>query len=235
MIIFISGISTGVGKTFVSSILVNLLEADYWKPIETGIEEGTKGDPEAILELNSELANSKINILPRIYTFKDPVSPDLAAKNENSYIDIEKILIPSHYKTVNNNKDNKNNFKKNLIIEGAGGLLVPLNEQILIIDLIKKLQVPVILVSQTYLGSINHTLLSIEALKSRDINLLGIIFNGDRDHNTENSILNFSSASFLGYTNYVDTTNKIDYKDLSKNINVELIKEKYKVYTNSLN
>jgi dethiobiotin synthetase len=176
---FVTGIGTNIGKTIVSAIITEALEADYWKPIQAG-----DLDYSDSLKVKNLISNTKSKIHPEAYRLNQPMSPHATAKLDNVIIDLEKIELP---KTTNH-----------LIIEGAGGLMVPLNDNELIIDLIKKLDVEVILVSQNYLGSINHTLLSLEVLKSKNLNLLGIIFNGTENTETEQFILNYSGAKCLG-------------------------------------
>jgi len=176
---FVTGIGTNIGKTIVSAILTEALEADYWKPIQAGDLEYTDS-----FKVKDLISNSTTKIHPEAYRLNKPMSPHAAAKLDNITIDLEKIELP---KTTNN-----------LIIEGAGGLMVPLNDNELIIDLIQKLDAEVILVSQNYLGSINHTLLSLESLKVRKLKVKGIIFNGNPNLETENYILNYSGAKCLG-------------------------------------
>ena len=176
---FVTGIGTNIGKTIVSAILTEALEADYWKPIQAGDLEHTDS-----FKVKDLISNSTTKIHPEAYRLNKPMSPHAAAKLDNITIDLEKIELP---KTTNN-----------LIIEGAGGLMVPLNNKDLIIDLIKKLDVEVILVSQNYLGSINHTLLSLESLKVRKLKVKGVIFNGNPNLETENYILNYSGVKCLG-------------------------------------
>ena len=155
---FISGIGTGIGKTLVSAILTKALDADYWKPIQAGYQSGT----------DSEWIKSRVTtavIHREVYNLKLPASPHIAAREEATAISIEQICrkMPS---------DNRN-----LIIEGPGGLMVPLNEQQFVTDLIQALNVKVILVSRNYLGSINHSLLTSELCKQRQIPVIGWIFN----------------------------------------------------------
>lgn len=164
---FVSGIGTGVGKTVTSALLCKALNADYWKPVQTGSIEGTDSD------IIKKLISGKI--FSESYCFKEPLSPHAAAELENEKIDPSKILL-----------DYKNfNVDKNLIIEGAGGLMVPLNEKYLILDLIEELKAPVILVTRHYLGSINHTLMSMEILKQRNIPVHSLIINGPSNKLTE--------------------------------------------------
>src|ERR1041385_3043150 len=147
--LFVTGIGTGIGKTIVSAALVEKLKADYWKPIQSG--DLDKSDS---LSVKNLISNSITKIHPESYRLTQPFSPHKSAAIDGIIIDPDAIQLP---KTNNA-----------LIVEGAGGLMVPLNNEFLIIDLIKKLGIEVILVSQNYLGSINHTLLSIYALKNYD-------------------------------------------------------------------
>jgi dethiobiotin synthetase len=176
---FITGIGTGIGKTLISAILTEKLNADYWKPIQSGDLETSDS-----LTIKGLISNTKTVIHPESYRLTQPLSPHLSARLDGIEIDLSKINIP----TTSND----------LIIEGAGGLMVPLNENELIIDLIKKLNVVVILVSQNYLGSINHTLLSINLLKQYEIPVKGIIFNGDENLETERYIQQYAKIKKLG-------------------------------------
>lgn len=175
---FVTGIGTNIGKTIVSAILTEALEADYWKPIQAG----DLGNSDS-LKVKNLISNSNTQIHSETYRLKNAMSPHAAAKLDNITIDLDKITLP---KTQNN-----------LIIEGAGGLMVPVNDKDLIIDLIKKLNVEVILVSQNYLGSINHTILSYEALKNRQISMKGIIFNGQENQESQQFILNYTKLPLI--------------------------------------
>ncbi len=176
---FVTGIGTNIGKTLISAVLVEKLNADYWKPIQSG--DLAQSDSKKIEEL---ISNKKTVIHKEIYRLTNPLSPHLSAKLDGVLINLDKFQLPK--------------IKNNLIIEGAGGLMVPLNDKDLIIDLIKKLRVEVILVSENYLGSINHTLLSLAILKQFQIPVKGIIFNGEENAETQNYILDYSGATFLG-------------------------------------
>lgn len=176
--LFITGIGTDIGKTIVSSIIVEALKADYWKPIQSGDLSFTD-----TMKVQSLITNTTSVFHPESYKFKNPLSPHAAAALEDTRIDLERIKSPE---TTNN-----------LIIEGAGGLLVPLNDKHFIIDLITHLDAEVILVSRNYLGSINHTLLTYEALKQRNIKIKGLIFNGNENLATENSIINYTKLPVL--------------------------------------
>ncbi len=175
---FITGIGTDVGKTIVSAIFTEALKADYWKPILAGNLDFTDTD-----EVKRLVSNKVSRFHPEIYKFKMPASPHKAAKAEGIEVDPDKFEIPE--------------TSNSLIIEGAGGLMVPLSDDFLMIDLIKRLEVEVILVSMNYLGSINHTLLAVEALRSRNIRIKGIVFNGNRDDDGERFILAYTKLNCL--------------------------------------
>ncbi|HTD40200.1 MAG TPA: dethiobiotin synthase [Mucilaginibacter sp.] len=188
--LFVTGIGTGIGKTIVSAALVEKLKADYWKPIQSG-----DLDRSDSLTVKNLISNTVTHIYPENYRLTQPFSPHKSAAIDRITIDPDSIQLP---KTNNN-----------LIVEGAGGLMVPLNDRFLIIDLIKKLDVEVILVSQNYLGSINHTLLSIYALKNYGIPIRGIIFNGIKDIYSKEFILKNSGIELLGH---IPQYNVIDKK-----------------------
>ncbi|MES2110627.1 MAG: dethiobiotin synthase [Bacteroidota bacterium] len=178
--IFVTGIGTGIGKTLVSAALVEKLKADYWKPVQSGDLETS--DTKTVKNL---ISNNISVFHPETYGLTQPFSPHKSAAIDKITIDENKFLLP---KTDNT-----------LIVEGAGGLMVPLNDRFLIIDLIKHLQTPVILVTQNYLGSINHTLLSVDALKQRGILIKGIIFNGIKDIYSKEYILDYTGLKLLGH------------------------------------
>lgn len=188
--LFVTGIGTDVGKTIVSAILVEALKADYWKPIQAGYESGT--DTQLVKQL---ISNNTSTLFQEAHLLKTPASPHLAAANDGVEIVLNKLVIPA---SVNNN----------IIIEGAGGLLVPLNANDYVIDLINHFNCEVVLVSRNYLGSINHTLLSIEALKSRGCKIAGIVFNGERNKSTEEIILKKHDFPFVGYINQEENFTK---------------------------
>ena len=178
MKLFITGIGTDVGKTVASAIVTQALEADYWKPVQAGDLELSDTH-----KVRARVANEKSQFHPNAYALNTPASPHLAAELDGITIDLKKIKEPQ----TNNH----------LVIEGAGGILVPLNDTDCIIDLIRP-DYKVIVVSRHYLGSINHTLLTIEALKSRKIPLAGIIFSGDENQATETIILNKTGVKLIG-------------------------------------
>ena len=178
---FITGIGTDVGKTVVSAIITEALQADYWKPIQAG--ELSRSDSHRIEEL---ISNTHSQIFKNSYALKTAVSPHAAAEIEGICIELKKIINPV--------------TKNNLIIEGAGGLLVPLNNSKTILDLIKR-DYKIIVVSKHYLGSINHTLLTIQLLKSRGLSVAGIIFNGNQVTTSEQIIQKMSKVPILGRIN----------------------------------
>ena len=158
--IAIVGIGTEVGKTLVSAIASVAFNATYWKPIQTGYLSG-KGDIDSRTVYNW----TKASVHPEAYLLQEPLSPHIAAQIDQVEIDINTLHIPK-------------NIKGNLIIETAGGLMVPINDQIVYLDIIQQWNIPVILTMNQYLGNINHTILSIEMLKSKNIPILGIVSNG---------------------------------------------------------
>nr|WP_315150120.1 dethiobiotin synthase [uncultured Flavobacterium sp.] len=178
MKLFISGISTDVGKTIASSIIVEALEADYWKPIQAGDLDNSDSH-----KIRSYISNDKTVIHENSYKLNTPASPHFSAELDGITIDLKQIKEP----------DTKNH----LVIEGAGGVLVPLNDTYCVVDLIDK-EYKVIVVSRHYLGSINHTLLTIEALKNRNLDISGIIFSGDENKATESIILNKTGVKCIG-------------------------------------
>lgn len=171
-VFFVTGIDTNVGKTLVSAILTEAFEADYFKPIQSGTIEGA--DHQTVESL---ISNSKTTIHPNIYSFPDPVSPHLAAKLVEKKIELSKIKLP---KTTNH-----------IIVEGAGGVLVPINEEETILDLITP-EMQVVVVTRNYLGSINHTLLTLQVLKEKGLQVVGLVISGDRNPETERIIQKMS-------------------------------------------
>ncbi|MFN3940305.1 MAG: dethiobiotin synthase [Chitinophagales bacterium] len=185
----ITGIGTGVGKTIFSAIMVEALEADYWKPVQSGELQHT--DTHTVSEL---ITNTKTTLHPEIYRLQQPVSPHAAAEAEGIHIHSDKIEIPK--------------TKNTIIIEGAGGLMAPLNTGFLMIDLFLKMQLPVILIARNYLGSINHTLLSVAALEQRKIPIAGIVFNEAGNASTEKFILQYTGLPCLLHIPYEEIWNK---------------------------
>jgi dethiobiotin synthetase len=187
--LFITGIGTGIGKTIVSAVLTEKLKSDYWKPIQSG-----DLDDSDTLNVKHLVSNTTSAFHTEAYRLTQPYSPHKSATIDGITIDLNKIVAP---KTNND-----------LLIEGAGGLMVPLNDDYLMIDLIKRLHVEVVLVSQNYLGSINHTLLSVAMLKQYDIKIAGIIFNGKADESSESYILKYTGVKLLGHLPEFETIDK---------------------------
>lgn len=187
--IFITGIGTGIGKTIVSAVITEKLMADYWKPIQSG-----DLDNSDTLKVKSLVSNKTTRFHPEAYRLTQPFSPHKSAAIDKITIDIQNITLPQ--------TDNQ------LVIEGAGGLMVPLNNNFLMIDLIRQLNARVIVVSQNYLGSINHTLLSLHALKVYNIPVMGIVFNGAKDIYSKSYIINYSGLTELGQIPVYDPINK---------------------------
>ena len=179
--IFVTGISTDVGKTIASAIITEALEADYWKPVQAGDLENS--DTHKI----QRYISNKISVFhPNSYALNTPMSPHAAAAIDTIEINLKEIKRPK--------------TKNHLVIEGAGGLLVPLNDKNTIADLIMP-EDKIIVVSRHYLGSINHTLLTIEAIKNRGLKVSGIIFSGDEHPTTEAIIKSMSGTPVLGRIN----------------------------------
>jgi dethiobiotin synthetase len=185
----IAGIGTEIGKTFISSILTEALQADYWKPIQSGALDFSDTDT-----VKSLVSNSKTIFHPEIYRLNEPMSPHAAAAIDGVKIELSDFELPQ--------TDN------HLIVELAGGIMVPLNDQATNLDLIKKLNIPLILISKNYLGSINHTLLSVEILKLNNIPIKGIIFNGEPNKSSEDFILAYTKLVHLGRTHFEEIINK---------------------------
>lgn len=197
MKLFITGISTDVGKTIASSIIVEALEADYWKPIQAGDLDNSDSH-----KIKSYISNDRTVIHENSYKLNTPASPHLAAELDRITIDLKQIKEP---KTQNY-----------LVIEGAGGVFVPLNDRDCVIDLIQK-DYKVIVVSRHYLGSINHTLLTIETLQNRKLNIAGIIFSGEENKSSESIILNKTGIKCIGRIEqepYFDQNVIKEYADL---------------------
>ena len=195
----IAGIGTGIGKTLVSSILVEALEADYWKPIQAGDLKNSDS-----LTVQNLISHSVSVLHPQRYCLTQPMSPHAAAKLDGVEIKLSDLSLPE----TNNN----------LIVELAGGIMVPLNANELNLDLLKQWKLPVVLVSQNYLGSINHSLLSLEILKNNKVTLAGIVFNGDRNKESENFILNYSKVKYLGHIPSLQQLNKQEIKKIANSL-----------------
>lgn len=177
--IVVTGTDTGIGKTVFSSALAGALDGFYWKPVQAGLDDETDFE---VVQRMSGLPRERL--LPEAYRLKTPASPHLAAKIDGIVIDPAALALPD--------------VDKPLVIEGAGGLMVPLTEHETYIDVMARWRVPVVLCARTTLGTINHSLLSIEALRARNIPLLGVAFVGDENAESERIICAMGSARRLG-------------------------------------
>ncbi len=175
--IAIAGIHTGIGKTIVSAVLTEALGADYWKPVQAGLEER---DTDLV---GSLISNGEQRVHPEAVMLKNPMSPHAAAEIEGIKIDYERFTFPE---TANK-----------LIIETAGGIHSPISATKTMADFIAHYNLPVVLVSQNYLGSINHTIATIEVLRSRNIPILGLIINGAENAASESFIEQYTSVNVL--------------------------------------
>jgi len=203
--IFITGIGTGVGKTVTSACVVEALQADYWKPVQTGLMEGT--DTDAIKSL---ISNAISVCHPEAYRLEAPASPHLAARLENVHIDVTRILQQA---------DSIQPSDRPLVIEGAGGLMVPITEQLFTIDFIEQLKAKVIIVAANYLGSINHALLTAQVLKQRGIPVLGWIFSGEF-HSNEPEVIAWSGYPSLGRIAHTAVVDKPFVKEQAEKLSL---------------
>ena len=206
MKLFITGIGTDVGKTITAAIVTRALGADYWKPIQAGDLEDSDSH-----KIKRYLLNTATTVFPNSYALTTPASPHLAAERDGIVIDLDKIIEPE---TANH-----------LVIEGAGGVFVPLNDTDCVIDLIRP-DHKTIVVSRHYLGSINHTLLTVEALRQRNIAIAGLVFNGDENPASESIILKKTGLALIGRIEnepYFDHNVIADYADAFRDNLLKLI------------
>lgn len=205
MKIFITGIGTDVGKTIASAIITEALQADYWKPVQAGDLENSDSH-----KVQRYVSNTKTKFFSNAFALQTPASPHLAAELDGIAIDLKAVKEPK--------------TKNSLVIEGAGGVFVPLNDTDCVIDLIQP-DYKVIVVSRHYLGSINHTLLTIEALKNRKLEIAGIIFNGVENKASEEIILKKTGLKMIGRIDnepYFDTDVIAYYADIFRDILLKL-------------
>ena len=200
------GIGTDIGKTVVSAVLCEALQANYWKPLQAGIESAT--DSQTVRTMISE----HLKCFPEHLVLKSPESPHSAAEKENIEIISSQIEPPS-------------NTHMPLIIEGAGGLMVPLNRKETFADLFRRWKFPVILVSKPYLGSINHTLLTVETLNRYEVPIAGMIFNGDRHLSSEEIILEMTGLTLLGHVPLIKDMHRESIKQAAEGIKKAIKKQ----------
>jgi dethiobiotin synthetase len=202
--IFITGTGTDVGKTLVAAIVTEALQADYWKPVQAGFSDGTDS-----LRIEQLITNNQTKIHPELYKLKMAASPHLAAEAEHIEIHIKDIVgqLPK--------------TKNRLVIEGAGGLMVPLNKNKFILNLIKNLKAKVIIVSKNELGSINHSLLTAAVLKKEKIDVAGWIFNEEYLH-YENEIEQWSGYPAIASIKHLNEITRETIKAESEKIKQRL-------------
>ncbi len=191
---FVTGTDTNVGKTVTSAMLTLGLGAAYWKPVQSGLEPITDTD---YLRQVTELDGS--HFLPERFRLTEPLSPHASAAIDRVQISLSDFQLPA-------------TDKPHLVVEGAGGLLVPLNERDFVIDLIKRLDLPVCLVARSSLGTINHTLLSIAQLRRAEIPILGVILNGEQNPGNRAAIAHYGQVSILGELTPLPTVNPASLK-----------------------
>lgn len=197
---FVTAIGTDSGKTVISAALSMALNADYWKPIQAGFPK----DSDTV----KELTNNQIVIHPESYVLNTPASPHYAAEVDGLEVQSSKFVVPI--------------TQNNLIIEGAGGCLVPLNKNEFVIDLAKQFKTEIILISNNYLGSINHTMLTLQFLKQNELKLKGIIFNGPPNQSTEDIIMSHTNAPCIYKVGQLDSVDVISIKNLSEKLKQSL-------------
>jgi dethiobiotin synthetase len=183
--IIVTGTDTGIGKTVFAAGLAGMLDGVYWKPIQAGVEEET--DRGTVLRLSGL---SPDRILPEAYVLRTPASPHLAAERDGIVIDPDALILPD--------------IDRSLVVEGAGGLMVPLNRKVTYVDLMARWNARVVLCARTKLGTINHSLLSVEALRNRSIAIAGIVFIGDENQESERIIAELGQVRHLGRLPYLD-------------------------------
>ena len=183
--IIVTGTDTGIGKTVFAAGLAGALDGVYWKPIQAGVEEET--DRATVLRLSGL---SPERILPEAYLLRTPASPHLAAERDGIVIDPDALVLPD--------------IDRPLVVEGAGGLMVPLNRKVTYVDLMARWNARVVVCARTTLGTINHSLLSVEALRNRGIAIAGIAFIGDENQESERIIAELGQVRHLGRLPYLD-------------------------------
>ena len=197
----ICGTDTDIGKTLISSFFVRGLNSFYWKPIQSGIESET--DSQAVARITKV---NKTKIINEAYIFKEPVSPHWAAEIDHKVINFQLLNLP--------------NVDGPLIVETAGGLMVPITRNYLQIDQIKKWEIPVILVCRSKLGTLNHTLLSIEALKKRNIKTLGLVINGEKHLDNPKTLGQFSNLPIIAEFPFIQKIDSNNLDILWKELNI---------------
>jgi dethiobiotin synthetase len=200
---FITGIGTGIGKTITSAVLCEAFGYDYWKPIQAGSL--NKSDSQIVSAL---ISTQGIKAHYERYRLETPCSPHLSAELDEIYMNLEDFKLPGS--------------KNGIIVEGAGGVLVPINEKETVLDLIKYLNLPVIVVAKNYLGSINHTLLTVNLLLEENVNLKGIIFNGEENRESEKIIKKMTGVESLTHISTLEEITKENVREEATRVRGEL-------------
>ncbi len=203
MKIIIAGIHTGIGKTICSAILAEALGYDYWKPIQAGDLENSDS-----IFVKNHIYNTNCIIHPEAYRLSLAASPHWAAQHDGVIIKKENIIIPE--------------TKNGLIIETAGGVMSPLGDDFLNLDLISYFNLPVILVSNNYLGSINHTLLTVAALQHQNIQILGIVFSGEEVKQSQDYIIQYTKLKHLFSIPKFDSVDTLSLTNFAKTVSPQL-------------
>lgn len=193
---WIVGTDTEIGKTIVSALFVTGLNASYWKPIQSGIIDGTDAQT---VKLITDIPDNRI--IPEVYKLNQPLSPHLSARLDDTEINLDQFYMPDSTLLPNNK----------IVIEAAGGLYVPLNDGKFMIDLVQKLALPAVLVCRSALGTINHSLMSIEILRKYDVPIAGFITNGIKNTENEKAITKYGKINYLGH---ISRLNEINSKTL---------------------
>jgi len=200
----VTGTDTGIGKTLVAAGLAGHLRARYWKPVQAGLDE--ESDSEAV----HRLTEGRAEVMPEAWRLETPCSPHEAARIDGVRIDPAALVLPAG--------------DRPLIVEGAGGVLVPVNDETLYADLFALWGLPVILVARTELGTINHSLLSLEALRSRGVAVAGIVFSGKENSASEAAIVKFGQVRHLGRLPRLDPLNPATLAEaVAADIRVDLL------------
>lgn len=197
---FVTATDTEMGKTVVSAMLMMGLQGHYWKPIRTGARPFVDFTDNEWVQMKTGLPDDRF--FPETYLLKHHESPHLAARLAGVEIDIDKIKMPIDRKW------------KHLIVEGAGGLLVPINDSLFIVDVIKHLNLPALIVARSSLGTINHTLLTVEKLKEREIPILGVIMNGPKNLENKKAIEKYGNVKVLAEIEHISSINARSLQDV---------------------
>ncbi|CUJ98944.1 ATP-dependent dethiobiotin synthetase BioD 1 [Ruegeria denitrificans] len=200
--VIVVGTDTGIGKTVFAAGLTAALGARYWKPVQSGLEEAT--DSETVKTLTGA------EVLPEAYRLNMPASPHLSAEDMGIEIDPSRLTLPQ--------------VSGHLVVEGAGGLMVPLNRQVFFLDVIAQWQAPVVLVARTALGTINHTSLSLLALRNAGCNVVGVAFVGNAEPDVEQTISQMCNICHLGRLPFVDNLSRKTLPDAFTAIDVDDIR-----------